>query len=103
MPRRKRTPEEIARKERTKALMKELNIKDMDDIQDLFKSFVAAALEGGLEAELDEELGYSKYDYRNKETNNSRNGYSKKTLNCQSEVWVFGVKIEKYPKFTLTK
>lgn len=59
MPRRKRTPEEIARKERTKALMKELNIKDMDDIQDLFKSFVAAALEGGLEAELDEELGYS--------------------------------------------
>ena len=37
MPRRKRTPEEIARKERTKALMKELNIKDMDDIQDLFK------------------------------------------------------------------
>ena len=80
MPRRKRTPEEIARKERTKALMKELNIKDMDDIQDLFKSFVAAALEGGLEAELDEELGYSKYDYRNKETNNSRNGYSKKTM-----------------------
>ena len=80
MPRRKRTPEEIARKERTKALMKELNIKDMDDIQDLFKSFVAAALEGGLEAELDEELGYSKYDYRNKETNNIRNGYSKKTM-----------------------
>ena len=33
MPRRKRTPEEIARKERTKALMKELNIKDMDDIR----------------------------------------------------------------------
>ena len=33
MPRRKRTPEEIARKERTKALMKELNIKDMDDIK----------------------------------------------------------------------
>ena len=80
MPRRKRTPEEIARKERTKALMKELDIKNMDDIQDLFKSFVAAALEGGLEAELDEELGYSKYDYRNKETNNSRNGYSKKTM-----------------------
>ena len=80
MPRRKRTPEEIARKERTKALMKELNIKDMDDIQDLFKSFVAAALEGGLEAELDEELGYSKYDYRNKETNNSRNGHSGKTM-----------------------
>ena len=26
----------------------------------------------GLEAELEEELGYSRYDYRNKETDNSR-------------------------------
>ncbi len=43
MPRRKRTPEEIARKERAKALMKELNVKDMDDIQDLFKTFVSAS------------------------------------------------------------
>ena len=25
-------------------------------------------------------LGYTKYDYRNKEGENSRNGYSKKTL-----------------------
>ena len=30
-------------------------------------------LEGALDQELDEELGYSKYDYRNKETDNSRN------------------------------
>ena len=37
-------------------------------------------MENGLEAELDEELGYSKYDYRNKNTDNSRNGYSSKTL-----------------------
>lgn len=29
MPRRKRTQEEIARKEQTKALMKELSIKDI--------------------------------------------------------------------------
>ncbi len=49
MARSRRTPEEIARRERAKSLMKELNVKDMDDIQDLFKSFVAAALEGGLE------------------------------------------------------
>lgn len=37
-------------------------------------------MENGLEAELDEELGYSKYDFRNKETDNSRNGYSSKKL-----------------------
>ena len=30
--------------------------------------------------ELEEELGYSKYDYKNKDTANSRNGYSSKRL-----------------------
>lgn len=35
-------------------------------------------LEGGLEGELNEELGDSKYDYRNKDTDNSRNGHSEK-------------------------
>jgi transposase-like protein len=33
-----------------------------------------------LEGELDEELGYTRYDYRNKETENSRNGHSRKTV-----------------------
>ena len=37
-------------------------------------------LEGALDEELDEELGYSKYDYRNKNTDNSRNGHSSKTM-----------------------
>ena len=32
-----------------------------------------------LEAELDDELGYSKYDYKSKDTDNSRNGHSSKT------------------------
>ncbi len=32
-------------------------------------------LEGALDQERDEELGYSKYDYRNKETDNSRNDH----------------------------
>ena len=29
---------------------------------------------------MSEELGYSKYDYKNKDTDNSRNGHSSKTL-----------------------
>lgn len=37
-------------------------------------------MENGLEAELDDELGYSKYNYKNKDTDNSLNGYSSKTL-----------------------
>lgn len=32
------------------------------------------------QAELDEDLGYSKYDYKNKATDNSRNGHSSKNL-----------------------
>lgn len=80
MPRRKRTPEEIARKAKVRELMRELDIHDMSDINALFKGFVGDILENGLEAELDDELGYSKYDYRNKDTDNSRNGHSTKTM-----------------------
>ena len=80
MPRRKRTPEELARKAKVRELMQELDINDMSDINALFKEFVGDILENGLEAELDDELGYSKYDYRNKDTDNSRNGHSTKTM-----------------------
>ena len=37
-------------------------------------------MENGLETELDEELVYGKYDYKNKATDNSRNGHSSKRL-----------------------
>ena len=57
-----------------------IELKTFEDVQELFKDFVAMTLEGGLEAELEEELGYSRYDYRNKETDNSRNGHSAKTV-----------------------
>lgn len=84
MPRYKKSPEEQAaereRKENLRNIMKGLDIKNFNDIQDVFKMMVGEILENGLEGELDDELGYSKYDYRNKESDNSRNGYSKKTL-----------------------
>ena len=44
------------------------------------RDMMSVILEGALDEELDEELGYSKYDYRNKETDNSRNGHSSKTM-----------------------
>ena len=56
------------------------NIDSMDDIQDLFKETIAEFMENGLEAELNEDFGYSKYDYKNKATDNSRNGHSSKNL-----------------------
>ena len=80
MARRKRTPEENTRREKIRELLQLANVGSMDDIQELFKDTIAEFMENGLEAELDDQLGYSRYDYKNKDTDNSRNGYSRKTL-----------------------
>ena len=80
MPVKKRTPEENARRSKIRELLDMSNITSMDDIQNLFKETIAEFMEDGLETELDEELGYSRYDYCNKNTENSRNGHSSKTL-----------------------
>lgn len=80
MSRRNRTPEEVARRAKIRELLQEANVASIADIQGLFKETIAEFMENGLEAELDEELGYSKYDYRHKQTDNSRNGHSSKTL-----------------------
>ena len=78
--RKNRSPEEQARRAKIRELLQESNISSMEDIQNLFKETIAEFMENGLDAELDDELGYSKYDYKNKETENSRNGHSSKTL-----------------------
>ena len=57
-----------------------INIKDGTDVNAVMRDMMSVILEDVLDQELDEELGYSKYDYRNKDTNNSRNGHSQKTL-----------------------
>ena len=64
------------------------NIGSMDDIQNLFKETIAEFMENGLEAELDDELGYSKYDYKNKDTDNSRNGPQQQ--NTAYQLWRCG-------------
>ena len=80
MSKRNRSPEEQARREKIKELLQLSNVGSMADIQNLFKETIAEFMENGLEAELEDELGYSKYDYKNKEGTNSRNGHSQKTL-----------------------
>lgn len=50
----------------------------MDDIQDLFKETIVEFMENGLEAEFDDELGYSRYDFKNKDTDNSRKNQLKR-------------------------
>lgn len=78
--RKERNPEEQERRAKIRELLQLSGTSSMEDIQNLFKETIAEFMEDGLEAELTEELGYSKYDYKNKETENSRNGYSSKKL-----------------------
>ncbi len=70
----------IIPKDQLRKLIKQYNLKDTNDIQGMLKDMFGDAIQEMLEAELEEDLGYSRYDYKNKSTTNSRNGYSKKSL-----------------------
>jgi len=70
----------IIPKDQLQKLIKKYNLKDTKDIQNMLKDMFGDAISEMLEAELEDELGYSRYDYKNKATTNSRNGYSKKSL-----------------------
>ena len=82
MARRKRneSPERQALREMMAGYLKDNPIRDGNDVNAMVREMMSVILEGALDGELDEELGYSKYDYRNKGTDNSRNGYSRKTM-----------------------
>ena len=59
MTKKKRTPEEIERRAKIRELLQVSNIGSMADIQNLFKETIAEFMENSLDAELDDELGYS--------------------------------------------
>lgn len=56
----------------------DVHIKDRTDVNSVMKDIMTIILESTLDVEMEEELVYSKYDYRNKEIENSQNKYSKK-------------------------
>ena len=76
------SPQKAAMREMMQGYLKEndISIKSGNDVNSIMRDMMSVLLEGALDEELNEELGYSKYDYRNKETDNSRNGHSKKTM-----------------------
>jgi len=80
MPKYKATEEERARKQQIREFLGSIDVKEFGDMRTLFKEMVAEVVGAGLEGELEDDLGYSKHDYANKETENSRNGYSSKSL-----------------------
>jgi len=74
---RKLTPE---RKAFINGLLEHYKPETTQDVQEMLKDLLGDTLQGMLEGEMEDELGYSKYDYANKDTDNSRNGYSKKSV-----------------------
>jgi transposase-like protein len=67
-------------REKIKSLIESNGFEDVGDVQEAMKELFGDIIKEMLEGELEEELGYSKHDYKNKETDNSRNGHSKKTV-----------------------
>ncbi len=68
------------RKALIQELIAEYNPETATGIQGMLKDLLGDTLQQFLEAELDDELGYSKYDNSNKKTENHRNGHSRKTV-----------------------
>ena len=61
-------------------LQDEYNIKSASDIEAALLDMFGGFIEQALEAELDQHLGYSRYDFRHKSTSNTRNGRKPKTI-----------------------
>ena len=56
------------------------DMRSMKDVMSLAKELIAPTLQTMLEAEMTEHVGYEKYDPTGRNSGNSRNGYSEKTL-----------------------
>ena len=78
MARKNESPQKAAMREMMRSYLKDndISIKNGTDVNAVIRDMMSVILEDVL----DEELGYSKYDYRNKDTDNSHNGHSQKTM-----------------------
>ena len=76
------SPQKAAMREMIQGYLKDndISIKSRNDVNSIMWDMISVLLEGALDEELNEELRYSRYDYHDKETENSRNGHSRKTI-----------------------
>jgi len=71
------TPE---KKELISKLIEEYDIKTAKDLQEALKDLLGDTIQNMLEAELDEHLGYERYEPTEEPKSNYRNGHTSKTL-----------------------
>ena len=67
-------------KEMLRKFIKDNDIRDIAQLNMVMRKMMGGMIEELLEVERDEHLGYAKHDTASKETDNSRNGYSPKTV-----------------------
>lgn len=70
-------------KEVLRNYIKEQNFKSPDEVLSAMKEMFRDILQETLESELETQLGYDRYEVSEKQTQNSRNGYSKKTIKSE--------------------
>jgi transposase-like protein len=70
-------------KELLREYVKEQHFNNANEVLAGLKEMFKDVLQESLEAEMDEALGYGKYDNISKDSDNSRNGYSKKTIKTE--------------------
>ncbi|MFA6941869.1 MAG: transposase, partial [Clostridiaceae bacterium] len=70
-------------KEVLRNYIKEQNFTNADEVLSAMKEMFRDVLQEALESEMDTQLGYDRYDVSEKQTENSRNGYSKKTIKSE--------------------
>ena len=68
------------RKELISKVIDEFNIKSAKGVKDMFKNMFSSMLQEMLEGELDDHLGYEKYEHSGESVFNSRNGHSSKSV-----------------------
>ena len=71
---------DLTDKKEAKNFLKENGIENLTQLKMAFRGMAGSLLDELLDGERDEHLGYSKHDYANKKTDNSRNGYSSKNV-----------------------
>ena len=79
----KKDNERTIPKDVLRAFIKENNLKTAEDVQHALRDIFSGTLQEMLEAEMDQNLGYEKHDDINKQTENRRNGHSKKTVRSE--------------------
>ena len=80
-PKKQLSPE---RKELISKLIDEFDPKSVKDIEDMFKDMFSPMLQEMLEGELDDHLGYEKYEHSGESVSKSRNGHTSKRVTAST-------------------